>query len=485
MPGLVPGIHVFVYSKAWMAGTSPAMTKSNQHSKQQSHHARPDRMELSSCIAHHELAGFGGMGEGMSIQIAKDGRRIIWLAHESAPKNFTAVDVSDPRKPKVVTQTELPQSHMRSNSLEVVGDIMAVAYQVQQPGQKPAGFELFDISVPENPKSIAFVDRAGDKSRGVHQLWFCDGEYVHMASGAADFVTHNQLDDQCYQIFDVRSPSAPKEVGRWWMPGTRVGDKEAPPVRHTQFDMGFRAHNTNVYPQRPDRCYLGYIDAGMYVLDITDKANPKPLCRWDNSPPYHGFTHTVLPLFERSLFVVTDESVVDDAADWPKLVWILDARDETNPVPISTCPAALRRVRPPRRALRRAQHPRERAAPTAWHSDTIIIGTFFNGGLRAYDIADPYQPKEGRHRSCRRRRARAARHDPAQRRVRRRAARGLHGRPACRRAVRAGDGFLTLHFPSPDIGLFGRRQRHARGHRIPLVITGFGRARDSSTAVVT
>ena len=32
--------------------------------------------------------------------------------------------------------------------------------------------------------------------------------------------------------------------------------------------------------------------------------------------------------------------------------------------------------------------------PTAWHSDQIIIGTFFNGGLRAYDISNPYQPKE-------------------------------------------------------------------------------------------
>src|SRR5262245_21165123 len=69
-------------------------------------------------IAHHMLDGFGGMGEGMSIQIAPDGRRILWLAHESAPKNFTAVDVSDPRKPKVVVQTDLPQAHMRSNSLE-------------------------------------------------------------------------------------------------------------------------------------------------------------------------------------------------------------------------------------------------------------------------------------------------------------------------------------------------------------------------------
>src|SRR3989440_10790459 len=76
-------------------------------------------------LAHHELGGFGGMGEGMAIQIARDGRRILWLAHESAPKNFTAVDVSDPRKPKVVVQTDLPQSHMRSNSLELSGEIMA------------------------------------------------------------------------------------------------------------------------------------------------------------------------------------------------------------------------------------------------------------------------------------------------------------------------------------------------------------------------
>jgi hypothetical protein len=32
--------------------------------------------------------------------------------------------------------------------------------------------------------------------------------------------------------------------------------------------------------------------------------------------------------------------------------------------------------------------------PTAWQSDQIVLGTFFNGGLRAYDISNPYQPKE-------------------------------------------------------------------------------------------
>ena len=139
-------------------------------------------------IAQHALDGFGGMGEGMSVQIAPDGRRILWLAHESAPKNFTAVDVSDPRKPKVVVQTDLPHAEMRSNSLETCGNIMAVAYQTQKKGLQPAGMELFDISVPEKPRSISFFDCSGATSRGVHQLWFCDGEYVHCASGAPDFL---------------------------------------------------------------------------------------------------------------------------------------------------------------------------------------------------------------------------------------------------------------------------------------------------------
>jgi hypothetical protein len=348
-------------------------------------------------LAHHELNGFGGMGEGMSIQIAKDGRRILWLAHESAPKNFTAVDVSDPRAPKVVVQTDLPAPYMRSNSLETVGDIMAVAYQVQKHGQQPAGFELLDISVPEKPKSIGFVDASGPGSRGVHQLWFCDGETVHMAAGAPDFRPSNPLDDQFYRAFYVRDPSKPTEVSRWWMPGTRVGDSVPPPARHAppRYDMGFRAHNTNVYPQRPDRLYLGYIDGGMFILDISDRASPKPLCRWDNSPPFSGFTHTVLPLFERELLVVTDESVVDDAKDWPKLIWIIDGRDETNPVPIATCPVESVQDYSGRGGRFGAHNIHENVPqPTAWHSDRYILGTFFNGGLRAYDIASPYQPRE-------------------------------------------------------------------------------------------
>src|SRR5581483_10999841 len=139
------------------------------------------------------------------------------------------------------------------------------------------------------------------------------------------FKPRDPLDDQFYRIIDVRNSSKPREAGRWWLPGTREGDNEPPPVRHRYKNSGFRAHNTNVYPKRPDRCYLGYIDAGMFILDIADMSKPKPVCHWDNSPPYTGFTHTIVPLFSRNLLVMTDETTEDDAADWPKLVWILDA----------------------------------------------------------------------------------------------------------------------------------------------------------------
>ncbi|MEE2760366.1 MAG: hypothetical protein VYE18_02855, partial [Pseudomonadota bacterium] len=115
-------------------------------------------------LAHDTLVGWGGIGEGMSIQEATDGRRIMWLAHEGPPKNFTGVDVTDVKNPKVIVQRDIANDCVRSNSLEVCGDIMAVAYQTRaEPGtlapgfgRDPAGIELFDISNPENPKTISF-----------------------------------------------------------------------------------------------------------------------------------------------------------------------------------------------------------------------------------------------------------------------------------------------------------------------------------------
>ena len=346
-------------------------------------------------LAHHELAGFGGIGEGVNMQKTRDGRRILWLAHESAPKNFTAVDVTDPRNPKMVIQTDLPHADVRSNSLDVVGDIMAVAYQTKKWGLKPAGFDLFDISKPEQPRLITHFDTSGPCSRGAHCVWFVDGEYLHLTSGAPDFTPTHPKDDQFYRIIDVRNPSKPVEVGRWWYPGTRKGDSAPPPPRHPRFDGGYRPHNTNVYPQRPDRAYIAYIDGGAWILDISDKARPKPVGHLQYSPPYNGFTHTVLPLIERGFLIISDECVKDGGEDWPKLAWVVDARVESNLVPVATLPLPPADVFIKRGGRFGAHNLHENLpGPCSFRSETIVFGTFFNGGVRAYDVSNPYQPRE-------------------------------------------------------------------------------------------
>jgi hypothetical protein len=349
-------------------------------------------------IGHHALDGFGNGGEGMGLQKTADGRRVMYIAHESAPKNFSVIDVSDPTKPHLLTQTELPHRDMRSNSLDVVGDLMAVAYQTSRPGLAPAGVELFDISDPANPRSISFFDRSGPHSRGTHCLWFVDGEYLHLSSGAPDFVPTHPKDDQFYSIVDVRNPSRPEEVGRWWLPGTREGDEAPPPERHDKFDTGFRTHNTNVYPEHPDRAYVGYIDGGIVILDISDKSAPQLISRLDYHPPLPGFTHTVLPLFDRGLLIVTDEATRINGEDWPKLTWVVDASTETNPVIVSSLPL------PPveefsQHGGRFGAHNIHENQPvaTAFRSDTLVFGAFFNGGVRVYDVSNPYQPEEVGH----------------------------------------------------------------------------------------
>jgi hypothetical protein len=349
-------------------------------------------------VGHCDLAGRGNGGEGMGL-VARGGRRLLYVAHESAPANFTIVEVTDPRRPRVEAQQSLPHSGVRSNSLCVSasGDLMAVAYQFRTRGAAPAGVELFDLRDPVRPRSTGFFDTSGARSRGAHFVWIC-GDRVYASTGMPDFEPANELDDQLVLILDARDPARPRELGRWWLPGTDRRDAAPAPVRHPEHDRGFRAHNVNVYPERPDRAYVGYLDAGVLILDIADPARPRMVSRLDYHPPLPGFTHTVLPLLTRGLLAVTDEAVMDACQDHPKLTWLMDASFETNIVPISTMPL------PPAEAFRgrggrfgsHNLHEND-PSPTAWRSEDELIGAFFSAGIRAYDVRDPFQPRETGH----------------------------------------------------------------------------------------
>jgi hypothetical protein len=70
-------------------------------------------------------------------------------------------------------------------------------------------------------------------------------------------------------------------------------------------------------------------------------------------------------------------------------------RDETHPISIATCPLPPVDAYANRGGRFGAHNIHENTpVPTAWKSDQIVLGTFFNGGMRAFDISNPYQPKE-------------------------------------------------------------------------------------------
>jgi hypothetical protein len=371
-------------------------------------------------VAHSDLNGHGDGGEGMAIQQRPDGHRILFIAHEGEITCLSIVDVTHPEAPALINQIPSPGPEVtRCNSLGLSGNVLVVANQTMKVGQSPAGMWVLDVSdraYMQKARSmqdlaLSFFDTSGPNSRGVHWLWFVDGEFAHLSSGSGDSNPANPKDDQFYMIVDLRDPRHPREAGRWWLPGTLKSDECLPgcmPKRHL-IDDGYRAHNIEVFPERPDRAYVGYIDGGGMILDISGLAevragraktfSPVLVSRLKFSPPYPAWTHTLQPLFNRGLAVVSDEAVMEKCGDAPKLVWLADVRDEANPMIIGTAPLPENAGDLCARGGRFGAHNLHPNLPgaTSAHLKNTFVGTFFNGGVRIYrflDVGVPNAPPQ-------------------------------------------------------------------------------------------
>ncbi len=350
-------------------------------------------------LGHNNLGGAQGGGkggEGIALMVS-GGRRYLFTAAESGPNCFSVVDVTDPGRLVLVRQIDVPAAVVRCNSLDLSGHTLAVAYQTTLVGQQPAGLQLWDVNDPANPVKAGFLDTSGPHSRGVHHVWFVDGHFAYIATGAADFTPTNPNDDQFLMIVDLSNPAHPTEVGRWWYPGTRAGDSVPPPPRNPPLASGFRLHDVDVFPDHPDRAYLGYIDGGVVILDISNKAHPRPLFVGHFDPPATvGFTHTVLPFFSRHLLIVSSEETTDKCAEPTKRVWTWDDANDAAPHPIFPAPLPANADSLCLAGGRFGAHNlwENRPGPLAFHSERLVLGSFFNGAVRLYDTCDPAHPTE-------------------------------------------------------------------------------------------
>jgi hypothetical protein len=340
------------------------------------------------------------LGEGMAEKLAPGGRRIFFIAHESGPQCFAVLDVTDASKPQVLFEIPSPGKDLHCNSLDLNNNTLVVAAESADEGEPGAGIRVYDVSSPTTePKFVSYFDTSGPRSRGVHHVWLGSESVAYLTTGSADFTPKRATtDDEFYMSVDLKDRAHPREIGRWWYPGQRTGDSTTvgpvPIIPSYVPIQVYRPHNIDVFPSHPNRAYMGYLDGGLVILDISDPVHPKTVSISRYASP--GFTHTAFPIFSRNLLALSEEAIGDHCSEGAKRLTLWDIADEKNPRMLSVMPYAKNTLQLCNRDGRYGAHNIYEDKPygPTWKSDKTIVGSFFGGGVRVFDISDPRDPKE-------------------------------------------------------------------------------------------
>ncbi len=316
----------------------------------------------------------GGYGDGM--QVMRTGNA-LYVAHFGPSGMGTSVlDVSDPADPGLVLQMRAPDG-AHTHKVQLADGLLLTNHEAFRGGvPERVGMAIYDTSDPFAPVEVGFWDSTG---LGVHRIVYEGGQYAYVSARPDGF------DERIWVIVDVADPERPFERARWWWPGMRDSesadwpDDEARSVHHAMVEG--------------DRTYVGFWDSGMVILDISDLDDIGVVShlQWEVG----GHTHTALPMPGRDLVVVTDEALSNNCDEDPHMVRVVDISDESNPSVVSICPVPEGDFC--ERGLRFGAHCLHENRPDSYRSAEVVFATYFNGGLRVYDVSNPTTPIELAH----------------------------------------------------------------------------------------
>jgi hypothetical protein len=307
-----------------------------------------------------------------------------FIGHMRAPAGTSIVDIADPAHPRLLARLEMPPG-THSHKVRVHNGLMLInrerngADKNAAPENFRGGLGIYDVTKPASPREIGRWETDG---MGVHRFDF-DGRHAYISPTVEGFRGNIAM------ILDLGDPAQPREVGRWWMPGQWTAGGEEPTWQGT-------AHRCHHPLRQGDRLYVSYWHGGFVILDIADKTHPKLVAHRSWQSQDVGFAHTVLPIPSRGLAIQTEEAVETNCKDWPKRDWVWDISDEKAPVALSVMPPPADFAALCKQGGRFGAHniAQNRPDPTARNLRQSVVGSFFNGGVRAYSIADPHDPKE-------------------------------------------------------------------------------------------
>jgi hypothetical protein len=334
-------------------------------------------------IAYHDLDGKPGFK--MAMQQVGD-RWYMYLAHLWHP-GWAILDVTDPAKPELLRFIDGPENTW-TTQVQVAEGLMITSLEKDlwrhDPG-KPfgEGAMIWDVRDPVNPRLLSHFHTGGN---GTHRNFYTGGRYLYLAATMKGYHGHH------FVALDIADPTHPVEVSRWWYPGQWVAGGEKP-----QYGKYFHGPAYIV----GNLAYLGYGRAGMIILDLEDLAKPRMVGRLDIGS-FGGIVgaHSVLPLPDRQLAVMTTEANAEEDRDPMNLVLTVDMRDVTKPKPIANFPVP---EPPPELGISDFQDRGGRFGPHNIHLPhyhpclapvaNLIHLCYENAGLWIYDIANPGMPK--------------------------------------------------------------------------------------------
>ena len=320
------------------------------------------------------------------------------------------IDVTDPKSPKLLKHIPGEEGKAEQGGAQMVricsGATLPKAdknkfYMLRVFGNQ--AHEMWDVTQPENPTLITTIVKG---LKGTHKsFWECDTGIAYLVSGNPQWRTNRMT-----QIYDLSNPAKPVFIRDFGLVGQQPGAGGAVPISlHGPISTG----------PKGNRVYFGYGTNTDGILQIVDRDKllngPKeptpenllyPQVSRLELPPMHG-AHTTLPLlnmdfpaFKNNLLgnkgdilVVTNEAIQKECLEGRQMVWFLDITTESKPFGIANWAVPDMPGNWCKRGGRHGSHSSNENM-TEVYAKKIMFFAYFNAGVRALDIRDPFAPKE-------------------------------------------------------------------------------------------
>jgi hypothetical protein len=337
-------------------------------------------------VGYHDLDGHPGFKLALHEQ---NGR---WYLYTGLlwDRGWAVLDVTDPAAPQLCRIIDGPPGTW-TIQVQVADGLLVAGLEKPVPGWGveeglpfSEGASFWDVTAdPTNPKYLGEW-RTG--ATGTHRNFYAGGRYAFMAATRPGYVGHGLA------IVDVSDPAQPRDVSFWAWPDQL--DDHGQGVR--------QAYLHGPAYIRGDRAYLSYGKVGLVILDVSDVTSPRLVSRlqFGDLANWLG-CHSAVPVPERDLLVVNSEAIEEGGGDPLNYAFVVDIADETAPRIISGIPMPRPSKGLPYRNYyekggRFGPHNQHHHQGNPAHLELRdhVLMTWFNAGLRIYDISDPLQPAE-------------------------------------------------------------------------------------------